>query len=230
MAVRAPDECHWMMRHSALPAMMYRVPDYWAWLKQRDPTELRALYAHYRLQVQHLQLFCRGTHWLSKSVAHLNYLPVLREVFPDAAVIRLHRHPARAVPSLCSLAAAYRAIFSERIDRLEIGETILDMFVDGTRRMMAADFPSGDLADVHYADLVADPIGVVRHIYRELGYPWSPAFEAAMEEYLAQERGIVRPPHRYALADVGLSEAELLGRTSGYLDWMRQRGPPLADL
>jgi hypothetical protein len=180
--------------------------------------------------VQHLQLFCGGTHWLSKSVAHLHYLPVLRDVFPDAGVIRLHRHPARAVPSLCSLAAAYRAIFSERINRVEIGETILDMFVDGTRRMMAADLPSGDVADVHYADLVADPIGVVRRIYRELGYSWSTAFEAAMKDYLEQERGIPRPPHRYALEEFSLSQAVVLDSTAGYLHWIEQHGGVLADV
>jgi hypothetical protein len=33
MAPEAPDECHWMMRHSPLAVTLYRVPEYWAWLK-----------------------------------------------------------------------------------------------------------------------------------------------------------------------------------------------------
>jgi transposase len=136
MVARAPDECHWMMRHSPLMAMFYQVPEYWAWLKQLGEAELGELYSHYRLQVQHLQLFCRREHWLSKSSTHLHFMPVLFDVFPDANVIRLHRHPCYAVPSLCSLVAGYRRLFSQRVDTREIGATILDMFADGMSRSM----------------------------------------------------------------------------------------------
>src|SRR5262249_4703184 len=151
--------------------MLYRVPQYWEWLKQLDIAELRELYAHYKLQIQHLQLFCRGGHWVSKAFTHLHYLPVLFDVFPDAKVVRLHRHPCRAVPSLCSLAASYRAIYSDRVDHAEIGQTILDMFLDGMQRSMAIDrrYPPQHFIDTHYAELVADPIGVVRRIYTGSG-------------------------------------------------------------
>jgi len=30
MGARAPDECHWMMRHTPLTAMFYQAPEYWS--------------------------------------------------------------------------------------------------------------------------------------------------------------------------------------------------------
>ena len=96
---RGPDECHWMMRHAPITAMRYQVPEYWEWLKRLSNSGLGELYSHYRLQVQHLQLFCRRGHWLSKAPSHLHFMPVLFNVFPDANVIRLHRHPVmRSLP------------------------------------------------------------------------------------------------------------------------------------
>lgn len=230
MAARAPDECHWMMRHSLLTAMFYEVPEYWAWLKQLSEAELGELYAHYRLQVQHLQLFNRRGHWLSKSSTHLHFMPVLFDVFPDANVIRLHRHPCQAVPSLCSLVAGYRTLFSQRINRREIGETILDMFADGMRRSMAF-ASSGDhrqIIDIRYDDLVADPLTVIRRIYTKFGYRYDVGFERDVARVVESQRAVTRPRHSYTLEQFGLSRAQVIERSAAYLEWVQQRCGELA--
>ncbi|HEY5130234.1 MAG TPA: sulfotransferase [Bradyrhizobium sp.] len=231
MQARAPDECHWMMRHSPLTAMFYQVPEYWAWLKQLSGGELGELYSHYRLQVQHLQLFCRREHWLSKASTHLHFMPVLLDVFPDANVIRLHRHPCHAVPSLCSLVAGYRRLFSQRVDHGEIGTTILDMFIDGMRRSMAFAPPPGgrqQIIDIRYDDLVADPAAAVRRIYAQLGYRFSAAFERDLTRVIESERTAMRPRHRYSLEQFGLSRAQVIERSAAYLTWVQPRCGELA--
>jgi hypothetical protein len=230
MAAGAPDECHWMMRHSLLTAMFYEVPEYWAWLKQLGNAELGELYAHYRLQVQHLQLFDRRGHWLSKSSTHLHFMPVLFDVFPDANVIRLHRHPCQAVPSLCSLVAGYRTLFSPRINHREIGETILDMFADGMRRSMAFASP-GDrqqVIDVRYDDLVADPLAVIRRIYAQFGYRCDAAFEQEVARAVEGQRTAARPRHNYTLEQFGLSRPQVIERSADYLRWVQSRCGDLA--
>jgi hypothetical protein len=230
MMARAPDECHWMMRHSLVPVMMYRVPEYWTWLKHLGVEELRELYAHYRLQVQHLQLFCRGSHWVTKSSTHLHYYPVLRDVFPDANVVRLHRHPCQAVPSLCSLSASYRRIIlANRLDPSELGETILDMFVDGMGRMVRSRDAASRVVDIRYDRLVADPLGVVRGIYRQFGYSYSAAFEQGMRQYVESQRAATRPRHLYSLEQFGLSRAAVVDRSAEYLAWVQQAGIDLAE-
>jgi hypothetical protein len=228
MAAEAPDECHWMMRHSPLTVTLYRVPEYWAWLKGLDDGELRRLYEGYRLQVQHLQLFVRGGHWLSKAFSHLHYSPVLRAVFPDANVVRLHRHPARAIASLGSLVSIYRQLTSRSIDRGEIGATLLDMFVDGMTRLMRADDRDGEsrAIDICYDELTADPVEAplvaVRRIYQRFGYDLGDAVEQAMVRYLRMQGG-ERPRHDYTLEQFGLPRPQVLERCSEYLAWVERR-------
>jgi hypothetical protein len=230
MAARAPDECHWMMRHSALTPMLYEVPQYWAWLKQLNDAELKELYSHYRLQIQHLQLFIRSEYWVSKSTTHLHFMPVLFDVFPDANVVRLHRHPCHAVPSLCSLVSGYRKLFAPRVNYHEVGITLLDMFADNMKRSMAA--PAGkarQLIDIRFEDLVADPIAAVRGIYARFGYRYSAVFEQEMARHLAMERAAARPRHAYALEQFGLSRDEVIDRSAAYLAWVQARCGELVD-
>lgn len=224
MAAEAPDECHWMMRHGPLWAVFYDLPEYWDWLKSLSAADLRRLYAHYRLQIQHLMLFRSGT-WISKSFSHLHFLPVLYDVFPDARLVRLHRHPAAAIASLCSLARSYRSIFSTRIDPGAIGAGILDLFADGMGRAMALDRarPEAPVVDLAYDALVADPVGATCGVLEKLGYPLSGDSERAMRAYV--ERAAARPSfrHDYTLEEFGLSRPELVERCSAYLDWAASR-------
>jgi hypothetical protein len=230
MAACAPDECHWMMRHSAQTPMLYQVPEYWVWLKRLGASELTELYSHYRLQIQHLQLFVRGEFWASKSFTHLHFMPVLFDVFPDANVVRLHRHPCEAVPSLCSLAAGYRKLFAPQVDHHEIGTTLLDMFVDNMRRAMAAPARNApQIIDIRFDDLVADPIAAVRGIYKRFGYPSSTAFQQKMERYLENDRAREKPRHAYSLEQFGLSRREVIGRSAEYLAWVQARCGDLAE-
>src|SRR5436305_13900736 len=112
MAPEAPDECHWMMRHSPLTVTLYRVPEYWAWLKGLGSGDLRRLYQGYRRQVQQQLLLDRLSvgrgHWLSKAFSHLHYMPVLRVGVPYANVVRLRRHRSQAFPSPRALVSISR--------------------------------------------------------------------------------------------------------------------------
>lgn len=233
MAPEAPDECHWMMRHSPLTVTLYRVPEYWTWLKTLAIGDLRSLYQGYRRQVQQLQLFDRRGHWLSKAFSHLHYMPVLHDVFPDANVVRLHRHPCQAIPSLCSLVSIYRRLTTRRIDGNEIGATLLDIFVDGMDRSMRVPQPGAARAiDINYNELTADPvagpIAVVRRLYDRFGYAYSPAFEQTMVRTLEAQRAVERPRHVYTLEQFGLSRAHVVERTGDYLRWSEARCGALA--
>ena len=234
MAPEAPDECHWMMRHSPLAVTLYRVPEYWAWLKALPVDDLRSLYRGYRRQVQHLQLYDRRGHWLSKAFSHLHYMPVLHEVFPDANVVRLHRDPGQAIPSLGSLVSIYRRLTTRQVDASEIGDTLLDMFADGMERLMRVPpaLAAEHAIDISYDELTADPvagpIAVVRRVYDRFGYAYTPAFEQAMVRTLETQRRAERPRHAYSLEQFGLSRAQVAERTGDYLRWSEARCGALA--
>jgi len=72
--------------------------------------------------------------------------------------------------------------------------------------------------NVHYRDLVADPIAAVHAIYERAGLPWTEAAEQAMREQLAAPRRGGAGRHRYALADVGLNDAEVLAACPAYVE------------
>ncbi len=231
MTPQRPDECNWMIRHNPLMVMLYRVTEYWRWLKHLSVPELHQLYVHYRLQVQHLQLFFPGSHWVSKASAHLHYLPVLFDVFPGANVVRLHRHPCRAIPSLCSLVAIYRSVFSSQVDHREIGKVILDMFTDGMTRSMSIEqfrFPQ-HFVDVHYDKLVANPIGTVRDIYEKLGYSYPRGLAHKMMRYLKTESRVPKQQHTYGLEQFGLTRSDVLDRSDEYLAWVTEHSGSLVE-
>ena len=224
MAGRAPDECHWMMRLSGLTPMLYQVPEYWDWMKRLSESELTELYLHYRLQVQHLQLFIRATHWVSKATTHLHFMPVLFDVFPDACIVRLHRDPCHAIPSLCSLVSGYRRLFSPHVDYREVGATILDMFIDHmTRSMNAPGRKAQQIIDIRFGEFVANPIATVQRIYTAFGYAYSADYEQRMVRHLEAERTAARPRHVYAQEQFGLSRSEIVERSADYLTWAQAR-------
>jgi hypothetical protein len=71
----------------------------------------------------------------------------------------------------------------------------------------AGDIPAGQIADVVYRDLVADPLGTVERLYEGWGLPLTPEYRAALEAYLgARHTGRARG-HDYSFADTGLDLA-----------------------
>src|SRR6266567_4681559 len=67
--------------------------------------------------------------------------------------------------------------------------------------------------DVHYDDLVADPVGTAEAVYAHFGLPFSGAAADAMRALAA--RGRASSAHRYTLTDFGLTAADVGARFSG---------------
>lgn len=225
-AVQAPEECQHMMWHGPQHMILgLRSPDYWRWFRTLGPSRLQQLYAGYRRQVQHLQLFHRGGHWVSKSLAHAHFLPVLFKVFPDARIVRLHRDPCQIIPALASLIAHLQMPYTARSDFHDLGRRMLELFEQSMDGMMQADAeaPSDCFADVVFDDVVKDPIGTVRAIYARFGYDYTAAFETLMRRHLKADAASRRFKHVYTLEQFGLSRAEVMARSEAYLSWVERR-------
>jgi len=225
LAAQRPDECLWIKPHGTHFAMQHLAIEYWEWLKGLDEGGLAALFSYYKLRVQHLQLFCRRGFWLSKSMTHLHYLPVLLDTFPDAKIIRLHRDPLRVLPSTCSLLRSMRFGFQRPNADEATGEFTLDIFVDGMDRMMALDqrCGSGRFVDVDFRDLTDDPIATVRRIYDQLGRCYTSPLDKKINAYLAEFNNQPQHRHEYRLEEFALSEGKVMTRSARYLDWLDAR-------
>ncbi|MEQ9736696.1 MAG: sulfotransferase, partial [Algiphilus sp.] len=214
-----PEECIAAMGHcfvsERFPAM-YRIPRYERWF---DALSLDAAYADHRRMLQHLQWRHPAPHWLLKAPAHLFGLDAIFNTYPDAHIIQTHRDPARSLASWASFVTTLHGAFSHRVDPMEIGNNVSARWQHALERALQAraQRPGGGFIDVHYDALVADPMGTVRAIYRQLERPLSAEAEAAMQHFLRDESKEQAGRHHYAAGDFGLDPARERQRFAFYI-------------
>ena len=219
LAPRGPEECLWLIEHTfndLIFELRAHVPTYSRWLAKHEADV--DIHQYYRRQLQLLGAHCRGNHWVFKAPRHLPGLAGLLAVFPEARIVQTHRDPAAVLPSLCSLCEILRGAASDAVDKPAIGAhwhaRLKAIFEKATAvRATAAE---GQILDIQYADLVADPIATVQHIYAHHGYEFTEPFEAAMRQWLAANRQHKHGAHRYTLEEYGLSEAQVREDFSDY--------------
>ncbi len=204
---------------------LFDVPDYVGWLAEVPPDRLLENYRYARRQLQLLSWKVRGDHWVLKSPVHQYCLDALLGAHPDARIIVTHRDPRAVVPSLCSLAAAIRGIFTDRLDLRALGEEFVEAVAQGAMAAIEAreSLDPSRFFDVGYDRLVADPIGTVRDACAYFGADFSPEFEANARRWLAGNPQHRRGVHRYRLEDFGLDEASVDSHFAPYREWLDRR-------
>lgn len=220
MEARLPDECHYLMDSDFVGphyCLYFDVPTYWQWVKRCDDAIVESLFRRYREKVAYLCTEKKGV-WLSKSAVHLYFVPVLAAVFPKAHVVRLRRKPAESVASTASLIASYRMIYADRVDTVEVGRAVLDLYNEGMARMADAEATLGAerAIDVDYEALVADPVATCSAIYRRFGYPVTEELRTAWRTYLDANRKDRHGRHVYALESFALSEERIRDSATAY--------------
>jgi len=212
------EECWQLLRQSMRSISwecLAHLPGYSAWLATQDWTDA---YRRHRRNLQLIGLPEAGRRWVLKNPSHLFALDALLRVYPDALVIQTHRDPGTAIASVCSLAAQASDGWSTMFTGAVIGRDQLELWASGLERFTAERArhdpdPSPQFFDVSYDDLAADPVGTVEAVYAYFGLPFSGAAADAMRAYLT--RGAAsrsRSAHRYALADFGLTAADVSAR------------------
>ena len=212
MTADTVEECWQLLRQSvttAAYAALAHVPRYKQWLRDADWTPT---YERYRRNLQLIGLNDPDKRWVLKNPSHLEALDALMKVFPDALVVQTHRDPVVAVGSACSLAATTSRGWSTVFRGEQLGADVLDLLATEARCFAEARsaYDPEQFVDVAYADLVSDPVGVVRRIHRHFDLPWDETVEDAVRaEHAASKAGPRAPRHEYALADYGLTEQQV---------------------
>ncbi|MFM7174790.1 MAG: sulfotransferase family protein [Caldilinea sp.] len=212
IAANKPAECSRLFEHSWIGHLFdFRasVPSYADWLLHQP---LRAPYRDYHRQLQYLSLaWPPESHWVLKAPAHLYALETLVAEFPSARIVYLHRDPQEVLPSCCSLTAAGRRRFSDRIDPAAIGAYWLARLGALARRASAprAAIPPAQILDVHYRELVANPLQTVYTIYEYFGYRWNAGLASNLSQWFAQNPQHQHGVHRYTLEQFGLVESQV---------------------
>ena len=216
---RGPEECLWLIEHTfndLIFELRAHVPTYSRWLAEHEADV--DIHQYYRRQLQLLGAHCRGNHWVFKAPRHLPRLAGLLAVFPEARIVQTHRDPAAVLPSLCSLCEILRGAASDAVDKPAIGahwHARLKAIFEQANAVRAT-AAEGQILDIQYADLVADPIATVQHIYAHHGYEFTEPFEDAIRHWLAANRQHKHGAHPYPPADYGQSEAQVHEEFSEY--------------
>jgi hypothetical protein len=208
---------------------MYRVPSYQDWLEGQDflPT-----YAFHRRFLQQLQWRAPGGRWVLKAPSHMLAFDALFETYPDAQIVQTHRDPLTVLASAASLTAVLHGAFSDQPDPVDIGNEVRRRWTLGIERGMqfrrSGRVPEDRFLDVHYHDLVVDPMGAVRRIYEHCGMSLTDAAEARMRKFLADNPQGRHGRHRYSLEAFGLDFDDLFCRFKAYRENFGIPSEPLA--
>ncbi len=217
----APEECRLLLMNT------FRTPIFgqWAvtsaytqWVNGLGLENRLRVYESYRQQLQLLQWRRPPRRWVLKCPVHSTGLDALLQVFPDACLVQTHRDLAEVIPSMCSLMATLRGIYSDAVDfprlRSHFARNLVHRTIGATLQARA-EYPDR-FFDILYRDLVHDPIRTVRAIYDHFGLPVSPELEVNVRDWLARNPQGKHGRHRYSLEQFGLDREAIDRLFPGY--------------
>ncbi|MET0546724.1 MAG: sulfotransferase [Caulobacterales bacterium] len=141
-------------------------------------------------------------HWTLKDPIHLDRLPELLTVYPDARFVWPHRDPLRALASTVSLIGTIQWGRSDQPFKGGSFEYVTDPVLSARRldvvidQLEAGVVPENRIYHMLYKDLVSDPMAAIDAMYRHLDLELSESGRAAMAEYLASNPRDARPAHK----------------------------------
>jgi hypothetical protein len=212
-----PTECIFAFAHqfsSDIFTGMYNVPSYTIWKSGADQTPA---YDWHRRMLQTLQWGATAQggerSWVVKAPSHLGELDLVFATYPDARVVMTHRDPLRVVGSLADTMATLHWMHSDRVAHQTLVEFLcmgVEIQMNGVSSVRdSGTLPHGQISDVLYQDLVADPIATVIRLYDGWGVELSDEARSRLSAYV-ETRHHHRGPgeHRYRFEDTGLNLGE----------------------
>ena len=142
------------------------------------------------------------------------------ETYPDACFVQTHRDLGRVLPSICSLVTGWRGLYEGEVNPHAIGGWQLEMWAEmmerGIQQRRAAD--PAHFFDLHFRDVVDDPVGAVKRLYHHFGFELGEEAERRMRAWLAENPQGKHGGHRYAPEEFGLDDDAMAERFAAYLE------------
>jgi hypothetical protein len=159
--------------------------------------------------------------WVLKSPMHLENLPELQRVFPDASFVVTHRDPVAVIQSTITMLAYGQRMNRKRILIEELAEywsgrieRLLRRCVE-TRKLL----PASRSIDVPFHEFMADDMGKVEKIYDKAGLALTEYARGEMREFIeAHPRGKHGTVVYNLKEDFGIDPTALRERFQFYFD------------
>ncbi len=162
-----------------------------------------------------------NTRWVLKCPQHLEQLPVLRRVFPDATVAITHRDPVSVIQSAATMLAYGQRINRKRVDP----QALIAYWSDRVLHLLQACvrdrdvIPTTESIDVLFHEFMADDIGMVEKIYARAQLELTAPARTQLQQFLAgHARGRDGRVVYDLRGDFGVEPAQLRERFAFYFD------------
>ena len=217
MSAGGVDECRLLLMQSFANVTFQAnatVPGYARWLYTAD---MRPAYQLYADSLRLIGMHAAGKRWVLKDPSHLWSLDVLLDTFPDATVIQTHRDPVALIPSVSSLVFSARRMQEPEISPRDVGLQELEQWQRVlTQSLAVRKKHAGCFIDVHFDNLVRDPVQAVAGIYTQLGESLERETTAQMQGWMRDHPQHKHGEHSYSAADFELEEAVIREQFADY--------------
>ena len=126
------------------------------------------------------------TRWVLKCPQHLEQLPVLHKVFPDATIAITHRDPVSVIQSSVTMLG-----YGQRMSRKKVEpQKLLDYWTERVQHLLQAcvndraKLPAAQSLDIPFQQLIKDDIGWVEQIYKKAGLDITAQARAELGEFV----------------------------------------------
>jgi hypothetical protein len=195
---------------------------HWAMIAQLDgwAADTAVNYDFHRRILQVMQHGEPRRTWLLKTPGHLITIEALFETYPDAWIVQTHRDPAKTMPSAVSTTAMVQWMRTDQVDGEALAGVIATVFAWALNHSVEVrDTAIGArFVDVHFDQLMRDPVAAVARAYRQMGRDFAPEHGERIRAYLRDKPKGKFGTHRYAPEDWGFSAASLRAGFAPYIE------------
>lgn len=151
-----------------------------------------------------------GRRYISKNPSHSPKVKTLHKQFPDAKFINIVRNPLQVIPSSISLFSKHCHTYGDPENEYNLQETVIEHSKHWYLypHQYLKTLPSDQYVRVLYQDLVSDPEGTIREIYRRFNFDVSQEF-AEVLRFESEKAKSFKSKHRYSLKKMGISEKRI---------------------
>lgn len=188
-----------------------------------DQSLVCAWQKHYLSFLKKVQFAQPGQPLLLKNPANTARITILREMFPGAKFVHIHRDPYRVFTSTVHLyEQAHAAWGLQKSSRELISRHVLESYP----QLMEAFFsqssvlPENELATVRFSDLQERPLEILRSIYDQFSMTGFEEAQPFFETHLWKQRG-------YKKNDLKVSNAEQQRVARAWEIWFSRLGYPI---
>jgi hypothetical protein len=191
------------------------------WRDHYYATDQTPHYEYMKTALKMLQRIRGPKRWVLKCPQHLEQLPVLKKVFPDATVVITHRDPVAVIQSAITMMGYTQRFYRNAVEP----ENLFAYWSDRIEHLLRACvkdravWPEAQSFDSYFHQFMKDDMGQIEKIEAKAGLAVTPAVRAQIDQFLKDHpRGKEGRVIYNLKRDFGISADEVRARFKFYFD------------